>query len=148
LNCLDLFAGTGALGFEAASRYAHTVVLLEKDKKAHANLLANLALLQSSPAPGVVQILHKDSLEFLKQQADNSTNLLFIDPPFQEEGLFNQALVEAARICDDRAGGGIYVEFPANRSREQIEALVPNWHCGKYLEAGQVKACLFRSRRG
>jgi 16S rRNA (guanine(966)-N(2))-methyltransferase RsmD len=148
LNCLDLFAGTGALGFEAVSRYAHTVVLLEKDKKAHANLLANLALLQSSPAPGVVQILHRDSLEFLKQQADNSTNLIFIDPPFQEEGLFNQALVEAARICDDRAGGGIYVEFSANRSREQIEDLVPAWHCGKYLEAGQVKACLFRSRRG
>jgi 16S rRNA (guanine966-N2)-methyltransferase len=148
LNCLDLFAGTGALGFEAASRHAHTVVLLEKDKKAHANLLVNLALLQSSPASGVVQIMHRDSLEFLKQQADKSTNLIFIDPPFQEEGLFNQALVEAARICDDRAGGGIYVEFPENRLREQIEALVPAWHCGKYLEAGQVKACLFRSRRG
>jgi len=148
LNCLDLFAGTGALGFEAASRYAHTVVLLEKDKKAHANLLANFALLQSSPAPGVVQILHRDSLEFLKQQADNSTNLIFIDPPYQEEVLLNQALVEAARICEDRAGGWIYVEFPANRSREQIETLVPAWHCGKYLEAGQVKACLFRSRRG
>ena len=148
LNCLDLFAGTGALGFEAASRHAHTVVLLEKDKKAHANLLVNLALLQSSPASGVVQIMHRDSLEFLKQQADKSTNLIFIDPPFQEEGLFNQALVEAARVCDDRAGGGIYVEFPETRLREQIEALVPAWHCGKYLEAGQVKACLFRSRRG
>jgi 16S rRNA (guanine(966)-N(2))-methyltransferase RsmD len=148
LNCLDLFAGTGALGFEAASRHANAVVLLEKDKKAHANLLANFALLQSSPAPGAVQILHGDSLEFLKQQTDNSINLIFIDPPFQEEGLFNQALVEAARICDDRAGGGIYVEFPANRSREQIESIVPAWHCGKYLEAGQVKACLFRSRRG
>jgi 16S rRNA (guanine(966)-N(2))-methyltransferase RsmD len=148
LNCLDLFAGTGALGFEAASRHAHTVVLLEKDKKAHANLLVNLALLQSSPASGEVQIMHRDSLEFLKQQADKSTNLIFIDPPFQEEGLFNQALVEAARVCDDRAGGGIYVEFPETRLREQIEALVPAWHCGKYLEAGQVKACLFRSRRG
>jgi len=148
LNCLDLFAGTGALGFEAASRHANAVVLLEKDKKAHANLLANFALLQSSPAPGAVQILHGDSLEFLKRQTDNSINLIFIDPPFQEEGLFNQALVEAARVCDDRAGGGIYVEFPETRLREQIEALVPAWHCGKYLEAGQVKACLFRSRRG
>ena len=38
LKCLDLFAGTGALGFEAASRGASGVVLLEKDKKAHANL--------------------------------------------------------------------------------------------------------------
>ncbi len=148
LSCMDLFSGTGALGFEAASRHAYQVVLLEKDKKAHANLLANFALLQSSPVPGAVQILHRDSLEFLKQQADRSSNLIFIDPPFQEEGLLNQALVEAARICDDSAGGGIYVEFPASRPRGQIEALVPDWHCGKYLEAGQVKACLFRSRRG
>ena len=148
LNCMDLFSGTGALGFEAASRHANKVILLEKDKKAHANLLANFALLQSSPVPGAVQILHRDSLEFLKQQADHSSNLIFIDPPFQEEGLLNQALIEAARICDDSAGGGIYVEFPANRPRGQIEALVPDWHCGKYLEAGQVKACLFRSRRG
>jgi 16S rRNA (guanine(966)-N(2))-methyltransferase RsmD len=147
LSCLDLFAGTGALGFEAASRHAHAVILLEKDKKAYANLLANFALLQSSPVPGSVQILHRDSLEFLKQQADNSSNLIFVDPPFQEEGLLNQALAEAARICDDSAGGGIYVEFPASRLREQIEALVPDWHCVKYLEAGQVKACLFRSRR-
>ena len=148
LKCLDLFAGTGALGFEAASRHAHSVTLLEKDKKAHAKLLANFAALQSSPAPGVVEILHRDSLEFLKQQADRSSNLIFIDPPFQEEGLLNQALIEAARVCDDSAGGGIYVEFPASRSRDQIEALVPDWHCGKYLEAGQVKACLFRSKRG
>jgi 16S rRNA (guanine(966)-N(2))-methyltransferase RsmD len=148
LKCLDLFAGTGALGFEAASRHAHAVTLLEKDKKAHARLLANFALLQSSPAPGAVEILHRDSLEFLKQQADRSSNLIFIDPPFQEEGLLNQALKEAARVCDDSAGGGIYVEFPASRSREQIESLVPDWHCGKYLEAGQVKACLFRSKRG
>ncbi len=148
LNCLDLFAGTGALGFEAASRHANSVTLIEKDKKAYAKLLANFALLQSSPAPGLVQILHKDSLEFLKQQADCSSNLIFIDPPFQEDGLLNQALAEAARICDDSAGGGIYVEFPASRTREQIEALVPDWHCGKCLEAGQVKAGLFRSKRG
>ena len=148
LKCLDLFAGTGALGFEAASRHAHSVTLLEKDKKAHAKLLANFATLQSSPAPGVVEILHRDSLEFLKQQANCSSNLIFVDPPFQEEGLLNQALIEAARVCDDSAGGGIYVEFPASRSREQIESLVPDWHCGKYLEAGQVKACLFRSKRG
>ena len=147
LRCLDLFAGTGALGFEAASRHANLVILLEKDKQAYAKLLANFALLESSPAPGEVQILHRDSLEFLKQQADRSSNLIFIDPPFREESLLNQALIEAARVCDDSAGGGIYVEFSVSRPREQIEVLVPDWHCRKYLEAGQVKACLFRSKR-
>jgi 16S rRNA (guanine966-N2)-methyltransferase len=145
---LDLFAGTGALGFEAASRGADFVVLLEKDKKACANLNTNFALLQSSPSSGMVQILQRDSLEFLRQQVDHSSNLIFIDPPFQDSSLLNQALIEAARVCDDSVGGGIYVEFPSTRGLEEIEALLPGWHCGKYLEAGQVKACLFKSGRG
>ena len=148
LRCLDLFAGTGALGFEAASRGASLVVLLEKDKKAYANLLANFTLLQSSPAPGLVEILQRDSLEFLKQQPDRSSNLIFIDPPFQDSNLLDRAVIEAGRVCDDAAGGGIYVEFPSSRQREELEALLPDWNCGKYLEAGQVKACLFRGGRG
>ena len=77
-----------------------------------------------------------------------SSNLIFIDPPFQDSTLLNEVIVEAARVCDDSSGGGIYVEFPASRSREELEVLLPKWHCGKYLEAGQVKACLFRSGRG
>ena len=148
LHCLDLFAGTGALGFEAASRGADVVVLLDKDKKAYANLLSNFSLLQSSPLSSKVEILHRDSLEYLKQQADGSSNLIFIDPPFQESALLDQSVIEAGRICDDSRGGGIYVEFSSNRAREEIEALLPDWHCGKYLEAGQVKAFLFRSGRG
>ena len=148
LRCLDLFAGTGALGFEAASRNAEMVVLLEKDKKAYANLQANLKLLISTPVSGAVEILNKDSLEFLKQQADLSSNLIFIDPPFQEFALLDHSIIEASRVCDDSAGGGIYVEFSASRRREEVEALIPEWNCGKYLEAGAVKACLLRSRRG
>jgi 16S rRNA G966 N2-methylase RsmD len=84
----------------------------------------------------------------LKQQANHSSNLIFIDPPFQDEVLLNHAVTEAARVCDDSNGGGIYVEFPSSRDREELEALLPSWHCGKYLEAGQVKACLFRSGKG
>jgi len=148
LRCLDLFAGTGALGFEAASRNAELVVLLEKDKKAYANLQANFKLLQSSPVTGAVDIFLRDGLEFLKQQADHSCNLIFIDPPFQDSALLDRAVIEAARVCDDSSGGGIYVEFPSSRTREEVEALIPEWHCGKYLEAGAVKACLFRGRRG
>jgi len=147
LDCLDLFSGTGAFGFEAASRVASRVVLLEKDKKVYASLTKNLALLQSSPVSAQVEILHRDSLEYLKQQADQSSNLIFIDPPFQDSELLDRAVIEAGRVCDDSRGGGIYVEFSANRARQEVEALIPDWHCGKYLEAGQVKACLFRSGR-
>ncbi len=145
LRCLDLFAGTGALGFEAASRGAALVVLLEKDKRAYTHLNTNFGLLQSSPAIGTVEILHRDSLEFLRKQADHSSHLIFTDPLFQDSSLLNQVLTEAARVCDDSAGGGIYVEVPSSRPLEEIEDLLPGWHCGKYLEAGQVKACLFRS---
>lgn len=148
LRCLDLFAGTGALGFEAASRGAELIVLLEKDKKAYTNLVSNLTTLQSSPVCGVVEILQRDSVEFLKHQADHSSNLIFIDPPFLEAELLDRAVVEAGRVCDDSYGGGIYVEFPSSRPREGVESLLPDWHCGKCLEAGQVKACLFRSGRG
>lgn len=148
LRCLDLFAGTGALGFEAASRNAELVVLLDTDKKTYDNLQANLKLLLSTPVSGVVEILHKESLEFLKQQADRSSNLIFIDPPFQDFALLDHSIIEASRVCDDSAGGGIYVEFPASRRREEVEALISEWNCGKYLEAGAVKACLFRGRRG
>jgi 16S rRNA (guanine(966)-N(2))-methyltransferase RsmD len=148
LRCIDLFAGTGALGFEAASRGAELVVLLEKDKKAYANLVANFSRLQSSPVLGAVEILQRDSVEFLKQQAERSSNLIFIDPPFADNALLDKAVMEAGRICDDSGGGGIYVEFSENRLLEEVEALLPAWHCGKYLEAGQVKACLFRSGRG
>ena len=114
LRCLDLFAGTGALGFEAASRNAQAVVLLEKDKKAHTQLQANFKLLQSSPVSGAIEILHRDSLEYLKQQANRSSHLIFIDPPFQDVQLLDNALIEAARVCDDSQGGGIYVEFPSS----------------------------------
>ena len=148
LRCVDLFAGTGALGFEAASRGADSVMLFEKDKKAYANLVNNFQQLQSSPVDGVVEILHGNGLDLLKQQANHSSNLIFIDPPFQDEVLLNHAVIEAARVCDDSNGGGIYVEFPANRALEEVEVLLPGWHCGKYLEAGQVKACLFRSGKG
>jgi 16S rRNA (guanine966-N2)-methyltransferase len=148
LHCLDLFAGTGALGFEAASRGACRVVLLERDKKAYTNLLTNLSLLQSSPIEGEIEIVHRDSLSYLKLQANHASNLIFIDPPFEDLELFEQTVMEAGRVCDDSLGGGIYVEFPSNRSRTEVEALLPEWHCGKYLEAGQVKACLFRGGKG
>jgi len=147
LRCLDLFAGTGVLGFEAASRHAEAVVLIERDKKAYANLLANFKLLQSSPVLGIVQILHQDSIEFLTHQPNRSSHLIFIDPPFQEVTLLDKAVIQAGRICDDSSGGGIYIEFPSSRDLGEIEALLPGWYCGKHLEAGQVKACLFRSRR-
>ena len=60
LRCLDLFAGSGALGFEAASRNASVVQLIEKDKIAFLNLSKNLQNLNSYPAVGQVSLIQAD----------------------------------------------------------------------------------------
>ncbi len=147
LKCIDLFAGSGALGFEAASRQADSVILIERDKKVYLNLIRSLKLLQSTSVPGLIEIIHDDAMEYLKTQATASFNLVFIDPPFQESSLLELALIQATRICNDEEGGGIYIECPSNQSLRALEDLLPNWFCEKSLEAGQVKAFLFRSRR-
>nr|WP_231970168.1 RsmD family RNA methyltransferase [Polynucleobacter necessarius] len=94
--------------------------MLEKDKKACANFSVNPALLQSSPATGIVEILQRDSLEFLKQQADRSSNLIFIDPPFQDASLLDKAVIKkAGRVCDDAAGAVFMWNFPlAERAKK------------------------------
>ena len=86
-------------------------------------------------------------MEYLKIQDLADFNLIFIDPPFQERGLLELAIIWAMRICNDQEGGGIYIECPSSQSLTEIESLLPNWFCDKSLEAGQVKAFLFRSRR-
>jgi len=79
--CLDLFAGSGALGFEAASRGAARVVLVEDDPLAVAALRAN----QDSLGAGAeVEIVRQDALEFLRLLAppDSAFDLVFLDPPY------------------------------------------------------------------
>jgi 16S rRNA (guanine966-N2)-methyltransferase len=77
LSCLDLFAGSGALGFEAASRGARRVVLVEKHRAAHAALLENRALLDA----GQVEVLRSEALDFLRTDKAEY-DLIFLDPPF------------------------------------------------------------------
>jgi 16S rRNA (guanine(966)-N(2))-methyltransferase RsmD len=77
LTCLDLFAGSGALGFEAASRGAKRVTLVERERAAHAALAANCKML----AAGQVEVVRDDALRFL--EASRSVyDVVFLDPPF------------------------------------------------------------------
>ena len=77
LACLDLFAGSGALGFEAASRGARRVVLVEKDRAAHAALVENRALLGAAQ----VEVVRSDALDFLRTDK-TEYDVIFLDPPF------------------------------------------------------------------
>lgn len=147
VRCLDVFAGSGVLGFEAASRGAHAVALIERDKKALANLQANLKALQSAPVGASIELVHGDGLAFLKKQANASWDLIFLDPPFNDRAALTTAVREAGRVCNGPHGGQIYIEAPLECAIADISGLLPNWECSKEMTAGQVKALLFRFRR-
>jgi 16S rRNA (guanine(966)-N(2))-methyltransferase RsmD len=76
-SCLDLFAGSGALGFEAASRGASRVVMVEHDRATFRALQASRAAL----AANAVELRRADALEFLRTEADRY-DVVFVDPPF------------------------------------------------------------------
>jgi 16S rRNA (guanine966-N2)-methyltransferase len=77
LACLDLFAGSGVLGFEAASRGAAHVTLVERDARTFATLQDNAAALGA----GRLELIRADALKFLPR-ATRRYDLLFLDPPY------------------------------------------------------------------
>ncbi|WP_018077053.1 16S rRNA (guanine(966)-N(2))-methyltransferase RsmD [Thiobacillus denitrificans] len=100
--CLDLFAGSGALGFEAVSRGAERVVMIERDSRAIGALEKNRATLGASQ----VDILRADALAWLANSRE-TFDLIFVDPPF-DSGLAGAALAELARHL--KPGGQAYIE--------------------------------------
>jgi 16S rRNA (guanine966-N2)-methyltransferase len=101
-TCLDLFAGSGALGFEAASRGAAHVVMIERDAKAMAALEKNRATLDAQ----AVALLRADALAWLANNRE-AFDLIFIDPPF-DSGLAATLLADLAQHL--KPGGQVYVE--------------------------------------
>ena len=105
-RCADVFAGSGALGFESASRGAADVVLVERD----AGLLASLAEVKARLKAEAVRVERGDGVQWLGRAAAGSLDLVFLDPPF-DSPLLGPALPAAARVL--AAGGYVYVEGPA-----------------------------------
>ena len=101
-TCLDLFAGSGALGFEAASRGAGRVVMIERERAALDALEKNRAVL----AANQVDILRADALAWLASSRE-TFDLIFVDPPF-DSGLAEGVLADLARHL--KPGGQAYVE--------------------------------------
>ena len=85
LDCLDLFAGSGILGFEAASRGAASVVLVERDQRVGATLRLNAASLGG----GRLEVLRSDALEFALGCArrGRTFDLVMLDPPYRQSWL-------------------------------------------------------------
>ena len=104
-RCIDVFAGTGALGFEAASRGAAEVLLCEQD----AALAAQLKALQDKLQASMVKVERGDGLAVLRRLSAGSQQLVFLDPPF-DSPLFEPALRAAAQAVAEP--GYVYLEAP------------------------------------
>jgi len=134
-RCLDLYAGSGALGLEALSRGADYSLLIEKDPAAAAQLRANLAQLDCQSATA----LNADSLTLLeKGPREGPFDLVFIDPPFQRD--LWQASID--RLIDYRwlaPEAVIYLE-----SGPETPITVPDaWQLHRDKTAGQVRYRLY-----
>ena len=102
---LDAFAGSGALGFEAASRGAAEVLLLERD----AALVRSLAQVKERLHADAVRVIAADALAWLSRCAPAQFELVLIDPPF-DANVFDAALAAAAPSVTE--GGFLYLEAP------------------------------------
>jgi 16S rRNA (guanine(966)-N(2))-methyltransferase RsmD len=130
--CLDLFAGSGVLGFEAASRGAREVVLVESDAAAVRALHASRQLLGATQ----VDIVRREALEFL--QADRRLyDLVFLDPPYRLNLLPRVLPLLGARLAPDAS---VYLEAG------ELPALPEGYELYRHEKAGKVKALLIKWR--
>ena len=129
-HCLDLFAGSGILGFEAASRGAESVVLVERNPRAVAALHKSAKTLQASQ----VEIVCGDAVRFA-QNAQRKFDGVFLDPPYEQGWIERiQPWLDALLKPD----GWIYVES------EATVATLGNWQAVKQGRAGTVNFHLMR----
>jgi len=130
-RCLDAFAGTGALGFEAASRGAKEVTLVEQD----AGLIAQLKKAQAQLDATAVVVTRGDGVVAIKQAAPASMDVIFLDPPF-DAPLYEPALNACARAL--RPQGFVYLESKTKWTDELLAPMGLVVH--RYLKAGAVHA--------
>ena len=138
LTCLDLFSGSGALGFEAASRGAAKVVMVEKSPKAKAALEENARVLN---AQGRLQIVGTDAVKFATSLGASGMrfDVLFLDPPYKQGWIERLEPLLPSLMA---ANGAIYVE--AEYALEQCG----DWRTVRSGRAGQVFYHLMRSGDG
>ena len=133
-RCLDLFAGSGGLGFEAASRQAEQVTMLEMNPVAHKQLQANIQTLKTDK----IEAINTDSLTYLRQQG-TPFDVVFIDPPFRK-GLLDETLTLLEQNGWLASNAMIYIETEKELALTSVPA---NWSLYREKNAGQVSYRLF-----
>ena len=130
-HCLDLFAGSGALGFEALSRGAARVVMVEQAPKVLAALRENAEMLGK---PAALEITRGDALQYLSS-TKSKFDLIFLDPPFKK-GWISRLEPLIPGVASENAA--LYVEA------EQEIAALGDWRAVRHGKAGEVHYQLMR----
>lgn len=134
-RCVDAFAGTGVLGFEAASRGALEVLLVEQDGALASQLKATQLRLQASAA----RVVRGDGVSALRQLPVGSVDLVFLDPPFGAT-LLDAAVAAAAGAIKE--SGCVYLEAEQAWSDDRLASV--GLCVYRHLKAGAVHAHLLR----
>ncbi|XUW88789.1 16S rRNA (guanine(966)-N(2))-methyltransferase RsmD [Burkholderia sp. M6-3] len=129
-RCLDLFAGSGALGFEAASRGAARVLMVERNSRAASQLRAN----QERLGARMIEIAEADGLRLAASLPPGSFDVVFLDPPFGSDVLDKALALAAPLVSDD---GFLYVEAGVAIEPGANEALA-GWEIVRQGKAGAV----------
>lgn len=135
-RCLDLFAGSGALGLEALSRGAAHVTFIEQDATAAQELRTRLNEWQAGDA----HVLRADALRHLASEPPQPFDIVFLDPPYAS-GLLGSAAALLERGAWLAPQALIYLEAAAD---EGLPALPESWQALKSKRAGEVGYHLFR----
>ena len=145
-RCVDLFAGSGALGLEAASRGAARVVLVEQAAVAARTLTESVGLLLGGDVEGVarVEVVRGDALRWLQECAPASIDIAFVDPPFGSD-LADRTL----RLLQKRGlmapEGLVYLE---TARQSPAPSLPPGWTVRREKTLGEVRMQLFACPAG
>ena len=137
-RCLDCFAGSGALGLEALSRYAASATLLELERSVAQQLSQNLQTLRAAHA----NVVQTNTLQWLSQ-AGEPFDVVFVDPPFRK-GLLQETLTlleQNGWLADEAL---IYVESEMENGTPQAPA---NWDLYREKIAGQVAYRLYQRQK-
>ncbi|MGY6252229.1 16S rRNA (guanine(966)-N(2))-methyltransferase RsmD [Paraburkholderia caledonica] len=129
-RCLDLFAGSGALGFEAASRGAARVLMVERNSRAASQLRAN----QERLGARMIEIAEADGLRLAASLPPGSFDVVFLDPPFGSDVLDKALGLTAPLVSSD---GFLYVEAGVAIEPGANEALA-GWEIVRQGKAGAV----------
>lgn len=137
--CLDLFAGSGALGFEAASRGAARVVLVDASREVTAALAENARALD----PARLKVIHAAMARYLNRTPE-PFDLVFLDPPFARSRLASDAIrrLGAGWLAP---GARVYLEVAARVDRPRVPE---DWTLTREIASGDAHALLYDTPRG